>query len=120
MSNATLTMNDITILPLQAAADKDLTSSPVEPRLAAIRGIESEIEAHVVVAALHDHGLFCELQSHVETAHSHLFVPQRSWGSVLVRLDQAERALELINAARGPTQIPADDFPDELREDQDE
>ena len=120
MTSASLTMDNVFALPSAGARERTESGSAEEPQLAVIGGLEGEIEAQVVAGALSQEGLFCHIQSHVETAHSRLFVPQRSWGSVIVRLDQAEQAIELINAVRSCAYTPDKDLPDELREESDE
>jgi hypothetical protein len=67
--------------------------------LARVHIVESEIEAQVLMDALEHEGILAVVQSYRELAFDGLFIPQRGWGCVLTREQDAERAVEVIRAA---------------------
>jgi hypothetical protein len=68
--------------------------------LARIDGLRNEFEAEMVRQALDQEGIACLVQSNRETALAGVFIPQLAWGSLVVRMDQAEQALGVLNAVR--------------------
>ncbi len=78
------------------AASGEATGPAQDARVVRIDGIRDPIEADVARVALEEAGIACVVVSNCDTAFGGLFVPQRAWGSVLVRADQAERALAIV------------------------
>lgn len=92
-----------------------LLESPLKgAELGRIDGIENEFEAEMMRDALDKEGIPCLVQSYRETPFSGIFLAQKSWGSIILRMDDAERALEILNRVRESVGFPAADHPAEL------
>jgi hypothetical protein len=66
--------------------------------LARVHTLGSEFEAHVLVDALKDERIDAVVQTYRELAFDGLFIPQRGWGCILTRVEDSERAVEIIRA----------------------
>jgi hypothetical protein len=77
--------------------------------LARIRGLRNEFEAEVVRDTLQNEGIVSWIQPHRETALSGVFIPQRAWGSLVVRMDQAEQALQILREIRATFDSQSED-----------
>lgn len=79
----------------------ELAGGPLEGvPLARVTSLENEFEAEVIRDALEKNDISCLIQSYRETAFDGLFIPQRSWGSVICREDQARQAFTIIEDVR--------------------
>lgn len=79
----------------------ELAGGPLEGTpLARVTSLDNEFEAEVLRNALDDNGIPCLIQSNRETAFDGLFIPQRSWGALITRFDQAEAALRIVQEVR--------------------
>lgn len=81
--------------------------------LARIDGLMNEFEAEMVRDTLDKEGIFAFVQSNRETALSGMFIPQNSWGSLIVRRDQAEQAVQILAEVRATFDA---DQPDEAED----
>jgi hypothetical protein len=79
--------------------------------LARVHTLSSEFEAHVLSNALHVEGIEAVVQTYRELAFDGLFVPQRGWGCIVTRVEEAERALEVITATLATIPPRNDDEP---------
>ena len=97
----TMRLDAIHPFVLDKAFEDDLLNTPLQDAaLARIGGLENMFEAEMIRDALTKEGIFCLLQSNRETAFTGLFIPQKSWGSLIVRMDQAEQALGVVRVIR--------------------
>ena len=81
--------------------------------LARIEGLANEFEAELVRDALEREGIHCLVQSNRDTAFDGLFLPQRAWGYLVVRLDQADKAVEVLRQLRETYDQPQQDASDD-------
>lgn len=92
-----------TIHPFHAVDDllDELAGGPMEGvPLARVTALENEFEAEVIRNALSENQISCLIQSFRETAFDGLFIPQKSWGVLITREDQAEAALRIVQELR--------------------
>jgi hypothetical protein len=97
---------------------EELLEEPGEsPDLVRFDGLADEFEAEYIRDALSKEGIRCVVQSNRETAFDGLFIPQKSWGSLIFRADQAEVALGVITAVRSSyASSGSGDLPEELQD----
>ena len=58
--------------------------------------LSNEFEAHVLLEALEAERIEALVEPYRDMAFDSLFVPQRGWGAILTREEDAERAVQLI------------------------
>ena len=85
--------------------------------LARVTSLDNEFEAEMLRNALDDNEIPCLIQSFRETAFDGLFIPQRSWGTLITREDQAEAALKIVQELRATFDVDAAADGDDERED---
>lgn len=67
--------------------------------LARVHTLANEIEAQVLMHALAEEGIDAVVQTYRELAFDGIFIPQRGWGCILTREEDAERAVGVIRDA---------------------
>jgi hypothetical protein len=67
--------------------------------LARVHILSNEIEAQYLIDALYNDRVDAVVQTYRELAFDGIFIPQRGWGCILTREEDAERAVEIIRAA---------------------
>ena len=75
------------------------SSEQSEERLVEVHVAEDLFEAEILMHALEREGILGVCKTHEEIAYDGLFVLQRGWGSILVSVQQADRAREIIQEA---------------------
>jgi hypothetical protein len=92
-----------TIHPFHAMDDllDEIAGGPLEgAALARVATLDNEFEAEVIRDALEKNEIPCYIQSFRETAFDGLFIPQRSWGTVITREVEAQTALRIVQEVR--------------------
>lgn len=113
------TMTYDTIHPFHAVDNllDELAGGPLEGvPLARVTTLDNEFEAEVIRNALDDNQISCLIQSFRETAFDGLFIPQRSWGALITREDQAEEALRIVRDLRATFAVEDDEEEEEADE----
>ena len=67
--------------------------------MARVHTLSSEIESQYLVDALHQERIDAVVQTYRELAFDGIFIPQRGWGCIITREEDAARAVEVIHAA---------------------
>ena len=119
MTNVSGTMDLPFFLPVEEAADS-LETPGLNGQLARIPGVRDPIEGTVIAGILEDEGIPCVIESSGDTALGQAFAFQQSWGSVLLRLSDVEKAWTLICQMREGIELDGNDLPPELVEPEEE
>jgi hypothetical protein len=67
--------------------------------LARVHILSNEFEAQFLADALHGERIDVVVQSYRELAFDSIFIPQRGWGCLITRLEDATRAVSIIEQA---------------------
>jgi len=106
-------------LPIEEEAGS-IETPGLDGRLARIPGVRDPVEGTVIAGILEEEGIPCVIESSADTALGQVFAFQKSWGSVLLRLSDVERAWTLICQMREGVKLSAEDLPPELVEQEEE
>lgn len=92
-------MKGIATTPLEWADGLESSLLPDSGPLARIRILDNEIEAQVLHDVLATAGVPHNIQCYRDMAYDGLFQATRGWGAIIVREEDVEKSLKLIDDA---------------------